>query len=56
MKKSKFTEQQIAFALHQAESGTSVVEVCGVARQSGWEASDNQDGNWDRGNSIVIAA
>jgi putative transposase len=28
MKKSKFTEQQIAFALHQAESGTSVVEVC----------------------------
>jgi putative transposase len=28
MKKSKFTEQQIAFALHQAESGPSVVEVC----------------------------
>jgi putative transposase len=28
MKKSKFTEQQIAFALRQAESGTSVVEVC----------------------------
>ena len=28
MKKSKFTEQQIAFALHQAEGGTPVVEVC----------------------------
>jgi len=28
MKKSKFTEQQIAFALHQAESGISVAEVC----------------------------
>ena len=28
MKKSKFTEQQIAFALNQAESGISVEEVC----------------------------
>lgn len=28
MKKSQFTEQQIAFALHQAETGTSIGEVC----------------------------
>jgi putative transposase len=28
MKRSKFTEQQIAFALHQAESGTQVADVC----------------------------
>ena len=28
MKKSKFAEEQIAFALRQAESGTRVVEVC----------------------------
>lgn len=28
MKKSKFTEQQIAFALQQAEGGTNVAEVC----------------------------
>lgn len=28
MKKSKFTEEQIAFALKQAESGSSVDEVC----------------------------
>lgn len=28
MKKSKFTEEQIAFALHQADKGTSVDEVC----------------------------
>ena len=28
MKKSKFTDQQIAFALHQAETGMSVEEVC----------------------------
>jgi len=28
MKKSKFTEQQIAFALKQVELGTSVEEVC----------------------------
>ena len=28
MKRSKFTEQQIAFALNQAELGTPVEEVC----------------------------
>ena len=28
MKKSNFTEEQIAFALRQAESGTTVGEVC----------------------------
>ena len=37
MKKSQFTEQQIAFALHQAETGTSVDEVCrkmGISEQT----------------------
>jgi len=29
MKMSKFTEEQIAFALKQAELGTKVEEVCG---------------------------
>ena len=36
MKKSKFTEQQIAFAMKQAETGTSVDEVCrkmGISQQ-----------------------
>lgn len=28
MKKTKFTEEQIAFALRQAETGTRVEEVC----------------------------
>ena len=28
MKKTKFTEEQIAFALRQAESGTRISEVC----------------------------
>jgi len=28
MKKSKFTDSQIAFILRQAEEGTSVEEVC----------------------------
>ena len=37
MKKSKFTEEQIAFALRQQELGTSVEEVCrkmGVCQQT----------------------
>jgi putative transposase len=28
MKKSRFTDQQVAFALQQAETGTPVEEVC----------------------------
>lgn len=28
MKKTQFTEEQIAFALRQSESGTAVAEVC----------------------------
>jgi putative transposase len=28
MKKSRFTEEQIAYALHQAETGTAIDEVC----------------------------
>jgi len=28
MKKTKFTDEQIAFALRQAETGTRVAEVC----------------------------
>ena len=37
MKKSKYTEEQIAFALRLAETGTRVVEVCrkmGIAEQT----------------------
>ncbi len=37
MKKSKFTDQQIAFALKQAESGTAVEKVCrklGMSQQT----------------------
>jgi putative transposase len=37
MKKTKFTEEQIAFALRQAESGTRVAEVCrkmGITEQT----------------------
>ena len=35
MKKSKFTEEQIAFALKQAESGVPVKDIC---RQAGISA------------------
>ena len=35
MKKSKFTEAQIAFVLKQAEDGTPVAEVCRKARGDG---------------------
>ncbi len=41
MKKSKFTEAQIAFILRQAEEGTSVGEVC---RKAG--ISDATFYNW----------
>lgn len=37
MKKSRFTAEQVAFALRQAESGTPVVEVCrkmGITEQT----------------------
>jgi len=28
MKQSKFSEEQVAYALHQSESGTAVADVC----------------------------
>ena len=37
MKKSRFTEEQIAFELRQAESGTPIVELCrklGISEQT----------------------
>jgi putative transposase len=37
MRKARFTEEQISFAVRQAESGTPVVEVCrkiGVSEQT----------------------
>jgi putative transposase len=44
MKKSKFTEAQIAFALRQSETGTRVEEIC---RQLG--VSQATFFNWNRG-------
>ena len=41
MKKGRFTEEQIAYALHQAETGTSVAEVI---RKIGMRASTQQVG------------
>ena len=39
MKRSRYTPEQIAFALRQAENGTPVVEVCrkmGIAEQTSY--------------------
>jgi putative transposase len=44
MKRSNFTEEQIAFALKQAELGTSVDEVCrkmGIADATFYNWPDN---------------
>lgn len=41
MKRSRFSEQQIAFVLRQAEEGTSIAEVC---RKAG--VSDATFYNW----------
>lgn len=43
VKRSKFTQEQIAFALRQAENGTSVGEVC---RKMG--VSENTFYRWKR--------
>jgi putative transposase len=43
MKKSRYTDEQIAFALRQAETGTPVKEVC---RKMG--ISDQTFYNWKR--------
>jgi Transposase len=40
MKKTKFTEEQIAFALKQAETGTSVQEVIRKLGRGGLEKLD----------------
>ena len=34
MRKSKFTDEQIAYALHQAEVGTAPSEICRRALES----------------------
>jgi putative transposase len=47
MKKSKFTEEQIAYALKQAESGTPVLDVCrrlGISEQTFYRWKKKFDG------------
>lgn len=47
MKKSKFTEEQIAYALKQAESGTPVLDVCrklGVSEQTFYRWKNKYEG------------
>ena len=47
MKRKRFTEEQIAYALRQAESGTAVADVC---RQLG--VSEATFYVWKRGSPI----
>ena len=52
MKRSKFTESQIIFALRQADTGVKVQEVClkkgrlqkGEGYTIGWEGNDFNNG------------
>ena len=47
MKKSRFTHEQIAFALEQAESGVPVEEVCrklGISQQTFYRWKKKFDG------------
>jgi hypothetical protein len=37
MKKSRFTEEQITFALRQVDLGTAVVEVCRQTPRNGYQ-------------------
>lgn len=52
MKKSKFTESQIVFALQQAESGVTVAEVCrklGISEATfySWKKKYSGLGHWN---------
>ena len=42
MKKSRFTDEQIAFALRQAESGVSPAEICGKMGITGPPPSESR--------------
>ncbi len=49
MKKTKFTEQQIAFALKQADTGTRVDEVCrkmGISEATFYNWKKKYGGLW----------
>ena len=47
MRRKRFTEEQIAFALRQAEHGTKVVEVCrkmGISEQTFYRWKNKYNG------------
>ena len=47
MKKSRFTDEQIAFALKQAETGTRIDEICrkmGISDATFYKWRQNYDG------------
>jgi putative transposase len=59
MKKSRFTEAQIAFALRQAESGTPVAEIIrklGIAEQTFFPLEKEVRGDGCRGAQAIAAA
>ena len=39
MRRKRYTDEQIAFALRQAEGGTAVEELCRKLGVSGWPSS-----------------
>lgn len=59
MKTSKYTEEQIVYALRQVEAGEAVVEVCrrlGISQQTFYSWKKKYGGGWLDGTQADASA